>query len=131
VQGIHELESLGQSFSQMASQLKSSFEELETRVEERTAALKDNNECLVETLTELKKTQAQLIQTEKMSSLGQMVAGVAHEINNPVNFIRGNLTHTDRYTQELLELLALYQQDYPQPSASIQEKAKEMDLEYL
>ncbi len=131
VQGIHELDSLGQSFNQMAFRLKSSFEELETRVEERTIALKENNQSLIETLAELKHTQAQLIQTEKMSSLGQMVAGVAHEINNPVNFIHGNLSHTERYTQDLLELIKLYQQQYPYPSESVQQKIEEIDLEFL
>jgi signal transduction histidine kinase len=131
VQGIYELESLEQSFNQMAFQLQSSFEELEIRVDERTTALQENNQYLIEALTELKKTQAQLIQTEKMSSLGQMVAGVAHEINNPVNFIHGNLTHTGRYMQNLLELVQLYQQQYSDPSESIQQKLEEVDLEFL
>jgi signal transduction histidine kinase/HAMP domain-containing protein len=131
VTGIYELESLGQSFNQMATQLQSSFAELETRVEERTVALQENNQHLIETLTELKKTQTQLIQTEKMSSLGQMVAGVAHEINNPANFIHGNLAHTKSYTQDLLDLVALYQQQYPQPSPLIQQKLENLDLEFL
>jgi two-component system, NtrC family, sensor kinase len=131
VTGIYELESLGQSFNQMATQLQSSFEELETRVEERTVALQENNQHLIETLTELKKTQTQLIQTEKMSSLGQMVAGVAHEINNPANFIHGNLTHTESYAQDLLELIELYQQQYPKPSPLIQQKLEDIDLEFL
>ncbi len=131
VQGIYELDALGQSFNQMALRLKSSFEELETRVEERTTALKEKNQSLIETLAELKHTQAQLIQTEKMSSLGQMVAGVAHEINNPVNFIQGNLFHTEHYAQELLELIELYQQQYPHPSEAVQQKIEEIDLKFL
>ncbi len=83
------------------------------------------------TLRDLQKTQAQLIQTEKMSSLGQLVAGVAHEINNPVNFIYGNLTHVSDYTQDLLNLIELYQQSYPQSTPTIQNYRNEMDMEFL
>lgn len=80
---------------------------------------------------ELQETQTQLIQTEKMSSLGQMVAGVAHEINNPVNFIYGNLSHTKEYTNELLNLIHLYQQEYPNPTPAIQQRQEEIDLAFL
>lgn len=86
---------------------------------------------LEQALKELKSTQAQLIQTEKMSSLGQLVAGIAHEINNPVNFIYGNLTHIDEYTQDLLSLLNLYQQHNQKPLAEIQSFALKIDLDYL
>ena len=74
------------------------------------------------TLGELKRTQAQLIQAEKMSSLGQMVAGIAHEINNPVSFIYTNITPAAEYTQDLLRLVRLYQQHYPNPVAEIAEQ---------
>jgi signal transduction histidine kinase len=97
---------------------------LEERVEERTLELK-------ETLQDLKETQTQLIQTEKMSSLGQMVAGIAHEINNPVNFIYGNIECANNYIQDLLNLLNLYQQHYPDPQSAIEEKIEEIDLDYL
>ncbi|MEC4986756.1 MAG: GAF domain-containing protein [Oscillatoria sp. PMC 1068.18] len=88
-------------------------------------------EELAEALTELQQTQTQLIQTEKMSSLGQLVAGVAHEINNPVNFIYGNLNHVSQYTQDLLDLLNLYCQDYPNPRSEISDFSAEIDLEFL
>jgi two-component system NtrC family sensor kinase len=86
---------------------------------------------LEQTLRELRHTQAKLVQTEKMSSLGQLVAGVAHEINNPVNFIYGNLTHADEYTRDLINLLQLYQHHYPNPTPDIQIKAEAIDLEFL
>jgi len=81
-------------------------------------------------LQDLKKTQAQLIQTAKMSSLGQVVAGIAHEINNPVNFIYGNLSHVTDYIQDLLHLLHLYQQ-YTPLSAEIQTEIEAIDLEFM
>lgn len=83
------------------------------------------------TLTDLKCTQTRLIQAEKMSSLGQLVAGVAHEINNPVNFIYGNLTHVAEYTQTLLQCLDIYQHYYSLPTSEIQVKLKTLDLEFI
>lgn len=85
---------------------------------------------LAQALYNLQQTQTQLIQTEKMSSLGQLVAGVAHEINNPVNFIYGNLSHVSEYTEDLLSMLQLYQQECPNPSQEIFRRAEEIDLEF-
>lgn len=75
--------------------------------------------------------QQQLLQSEKMSSLGRMVAGIAHEINNPVNFIYGNLVHASDYVTDLLDILASYEQELTQPSLALQEQAEEIDLEFL
>ncbi|MDZ8033071.1 GAF domain-containing protein [Nostoc sp. DedSLP04] len=86
---------------------------------------------LEQTLYELQETQTRLIQTEKMSSLGQLVAGVAHEINNPVNFIYGNLCHASDYTEQLLEILRLYQLYYPHPHSEIQAAIEAIDFEFL
>ncbi|MEG4058166.1 MULTISPECIES: PAS domain S-box protein [unclassified Microcoleus] len=86
---------------------------------------------LEQTLQKLTSTQSQLIQNEKMSSLGQLVAGVAHEINNPVNFIYGNLSHANDYTQDLLHLIELYQNHYPDPVPEIQEEVDRIELDFL
>ncbi|OKH31049.1 hypothetical protein NIES2119_29630 [[Phormidium ambiguum] IAM M-71] len=98
--------------------------------ESRTFAQKQAKQLEV-AMQKLTHTQAQIVQSEKMSSLGQLVAGVAHEINNPVNFISGNLFHAHEYTQNLLKVVNLYQEHYPDPVEEIQEVADEIDLEYL
>ncbi|WP_392534125.1 sensor histidine kinase [Nostoc sp. C117] len=104
---------------------------LEMQVAKRTAKLKHKNIQLRKTLQELQHTQVQLIQTEKMSSLGQLVAGVAHEINNPVNFIYGNLMHVREYSQQLLTLINLYQQQYCNYNPEITSLIDRMDLEFV
>ena len=87
--------------------------------------------CLESTLQELKQTQAQMVHSEKMSSLGQLVAGIAHEINNPVNFIHGNLLPAQEYYQDFIDLLLLYEQCYPNPNDTIAQKREDLDIEFL
>jgi PAS domain S-box-containing protein len=94
-------------------------------------ALRENVLREKEITDELKRTQVQLIQAEKMSGLGQMIAGIAHEINNPISFIYGNLTPARQYHQDLLSLLEAYQQTYPNPTPQIQLLTEEIELDFL
>jgi len=123
-QKIDQLAKEVQKRKQAELELQKANEELEIRVEERTTALQ-------ETLKELQLTQTQLIQAEKMSSLGQMVAGIAHEVNNPVSFIYGNLHHAYKYTQDLLKLVEIYQTICQNPPLEIKQQIEEIDLNFL
>lgn len=95
------------------------------------AELREQKRQLEQALEELQHTQATLIHAEKMSSLGQMVAGIAHEIKNPVNCICGNMLHLGHYTKDLTALLQLYQQYFPSPPQEILDEIEDLDLEFL
>ncbi|MEO1378302.1 MAG: GAF domain-containing sensor histidine kinase, partial [Cyanobacteria bacterium J06635_10] len=95
------------------------------------AGEQEKSQQLQESLETLQQTQAQLVQTEKISSLGQLVSGVAHEVNNPVGFIAGNLSIANQYIEDLLELLNLYQANLPSPPEEIEAFQEEIDLDYL
>ncbi|MFE1747879.1 ATP-binding protein [Coleofasciculus sp. H7-2] len=86
---------------------------------------------LEQALHDLQQVQSQLVEKEKMSNLGCLVAGVAHEINNPVSFIYGNLNYAIDYVQNLLDLVTLYEQECPNPSCLMQEKIAEIDIDFL
>jgi signal transduction histidine kinase len=128
---IQELTTLANSFNSMAQQLRESFSSLENTNEKLELRVAERTKELSEALYNLQITQSQLVQTEKMSSLGQMVAGIAHEINNPVNFIHGNITCTRDYIQDLLEILSLYQKHYPQPAVEIQKYSENFEIDFL
>ncbi|MGC9527015.1 MAG: hybrid sensor histidine kinase/response regulator [Limnospira sp.] len=118
------LRQLTQNLADKNAELQQLTHSLENRVKERTAHLQ-------QALEELQQTQDQLVNNEKMSALGQLIAGVAHEINNPINFISGNLKYAEEYIQDLVDLLALYQKKSLKPDPEITDKINEIDLDYL
>ena len=117
----------------ITNQLAIALFQAELYAKAQTAAQEahERAEELKDTLDKLQKTQAQLIQSEKMSSLGQLVAGVAHEINNPVNFISGNINFIQEYTEDLLDLLDLYQTKFSASDSEIIELLEDCDLPFI
>ncbi len=98
---------------------------------ELLAQTQQQTEQLTQTIAKLQQTQTQLIQGEKMASLGQLVAGIAHEINNPVNFIYGNLTHVEQYAQDLMKTIEIYQIQHPETTAIMAAAQEEMDINFI
>lgn len=115
-----ELSQLAQGFNFMAEQIQERDRQLNLKMQE-----------LQDALERLSLTQMRLVQTEKMASLGQIVAGIAHELNNPVTFIYGNVEHAFNYIEDILNLIAAYQQAYPEPTDNLAELIEEIDLDFL
>ena len=108
--------------------------QLQAEIEARTQVeleLRQKSDRLEQALQHINRAQVQLIQAEKMSSLGQLVAGITHEINNPINFVQGNLIHTTNYTQELLNLLSGYQSAFPDLPPELQAQLDSIDLDFI
>jgi two-component system, NtrC family, sensor kinase len=126
---IDEVGLLSRSFSQMAQDLQASFAQLNLQNETLESQVTDRTQALTTTLNDLKLAQGQLVQSEKMSGLGQMIAGIAHEINNPVSFIHGNLTPAAQYIEDLLAHLQLCREMVTQKD--LEDHANEIDLEFI
>ncbi|MCU0548176.1 MAG: ATP-binding protein [Leptolyngbya sp. Prado105] len=124
---LDEARKLTKDLTQQKSQLQSALQ-----IKENLAEIAEKQaKRLQAAMQELQETQVQLIQTEKMSSLGQLVAGVAHEINNPVNFIHGNLHYVEQYVEDLLKVLQAYQKYYPNPASELVALNEDVDIDFL
>ncbi len=126
--GFEEVDKLVDAYNEMATQLNVLYKSLEAKVEERTFELKEANK-------KLKETQTMMVHSEKMRSLGELVAGIAHEINNPINFIYGNIMILDNYQKDLLELINKYSladsQIAPEIMKEISEHKEKIDLDFI
>ncbi|MDD3436549.1 MAG: ATP-binding protein [Candidatus Gastranaerophilales bacterium] len=123
-----EVNKLIDTYNQMAQSLQILYTELDNKVKERTQELENAN-------TELKNTQAMMVHSEKMRSLGELVAGITHEINNPINFVHGNLVHLQKYSYALLEIINLYETFESDLSEEKKQQLKELkkqfDLDFI
>jgi signal transduction histidine kinase/HAMP domain-containing protein len=122
-----------ETFNTLAGQIATALENarLFQAVQAAETQYREQAQELQQTIQELQHAQANLVQSEKMSSLGQLVAGVAHEINNPINFIYANLSYLNQYQIDLFKLLCLYQHHFPTPPAEIQAEQDTIDLNFL
>ena len=107
------------------------LEKLNRALEESVAREREKTAHLKTAMSELKRAQTQLVQSERMSSLGQLVSAVAYEVTNPINFIHGNLIYANEYSQKMIDLLQLYEQHYPSPSPEIQAQIEAVELEFI
>jgi signal transduction histidine kinase len=127
--------------SEAKAQLKQAFSELKLMngvlekqaqdLEQQAQDLAIKNQQLEHALQELGATQAQMIQSEKMSALGNLIAGVAHEVNNPIGFLNGSIQNAKEHAHDLLQHLRLYRQHYPSPKTPIQNHEKQIDVNFL
>lgn len=126
---------LAKAFNYMAEKLDDLYSSMEKKVKERTKELSNKNEELNKAYDDLKQAQSLLVHNEKMRSLGELVAGVAHELNNPINFIYGNMTHLKEYSKDLIEIISMYeeiQQEMQHPKyKEIEDFKQDIDYEFL
>lgn len=130
-----EIDRIAESYNEMATKLYRLYESLESRVRERTVALEKTNAALEESNRKIQEAQGMMVHSEKMRSLGELVAGVAHEINNPVNFIYGNVIHLENYANSLFTLIDKYRDAdswlLPNKLEEIKQFESEIDLDFL
>ncbi|WP_293126798.1 ATP-binding protein [Microcoleus sp. bin38.metabat.b11b12b14.051] len=107
------------------------LEKLNKALEASVAREREKTAHLKTAMSELQRAQTQLVQSERMSSLGQLVAAVAYEVTNPINFIYGNLSYADEYTQKIINLLLLYEEHYPSPSLEIKAEIEAAEVEFI
>ena len=107
------------------------LEKLNRALEESVAREREKTAHLKTAMSELKRAQTQLVQSERMSSLGQLVSAVAYEVTNPINFIHGNLIYANEYSQKMIDLLQLYEQHNPSASPEIQAQIEAVELEFI
>jgi signal transduction histidine kinase len=112
-------------------ELEDQNRELEQKVAQLTQQLTDQDQQLQDSLQELHRLQQHLLQMEKMSMLGQMVSGISHEINNPINFIYGNLPYVEEHVDDLFRVLETYQEGYPDNAEAVEEILEEVELDYV